>query len=623
MGISSITVDGTKLKGSIRLVGNVVKTDDHLQIFDPLVDHRQQYYITKAKQGLAPYITSINGNKSRDISLLGDRCISVITVRQLIQTGALDISSYKDEEGEIRTDYKQLLENNFIKELHKNRTDITKILDYPPEKSDLADFLTTLKSCVNHNIIYIFDGCSHCKYDCYQQVQLYKKIRDMQLLLIALKDCQLYTMQTCASLRTKLIKEASIATQPLPPCEFNSKTADFDKLFEKYNLVGLQLLYQYKSLVALWNYLVKKRSTKIKITQAYQDYSGFDIITQAAWQPCIAGLSSQAPAKQQASGQAQTTDQQQVTDQTQTTDKKQTYKYTVKLYVQVYAQVYKKQIQSQVYVEDIEFQPLPEIKCTCKKQSQVQGQQATEVTEKKQGGHFRLYAQCNSGATLAKFGSFSVAQKTLIVPQLEAYTDVQQLKTGAVIKTYRQTTSRLSTARSIITFGFTQRPNYLVTTGSIKIIPVFDPKINNESLDDNITNTASTTDTVNLIKDELEWDDWHTLRNKNTVIQYQGETDYNIWTIRYAWLSSDDVQPLTNLAETISKAEIGEWLTDVKMPTDQNNNPIKLNVNLQTYKASYTKYDYTGLQEAICCTKQPGSDEPTQPGDGQFDDTGK
>ena len=136
------------------------------------------------------------------------------------------------------------------------------------------------------NTITIFDGCDSCSGDCIKLHQIYKNIRDYQIWLTSLKDILLYNQTDCDQLFRQILTQVGSSNQSGQNCPAVA-TPQRDTW-----LSGIQLLQQYKSLIALWNYLAGRRSNASLITTANQDFSGMDITFKKSIDLCVSNNAS-------------------------------------------------------------------------------------------------------------------------------------------------------------------------------------------------------------------------------------------------------------------------------------------------------------------------------------------
>ena len=122
----------------------------------------------------------------------------------------------------------------------------------------------------DQHTLSIFDGCFPCN-NCSTLAQLQQDIQNCQIWINGLKDCNLYNQPAAARLWNNMLNKK---VQQSISCKLDStitqnRSEDFGQ--------AIKLLYQYKAVVAMWNYLVRTKSGITQILQAPQDYSGFVI----------------------------------------------------------------------------------------------------------------------------------------------------------------------------------------------------------------------------------------------------------------------------------------------------------------------------------------------------------
>lgn len=148
----------------------------------------------------------------------------------------------------------------------------TSVIDGSQGNDQLSDIQ------VGSNSLVIFDGCYACG-TCRELAQLQQDIQGCSIWINGLKDCNLYYEPAASRLWDGMLAKK---TQQASSCKLIPKTADRSAEFGN----AIKLLYQYKSAVAMWNYLVRTRASKTEIIQAPQDYSGFIIQTKRSQDTC-------------------------------------------------------------------------------------------------------------------------------------------------------------------------------------------------------------------------------------------------------------------------------------------------------------------------------------------------
>ena len=148
---------------------------------------------------------------------------------------------------------------------------------------------TDLQAIADSNSILIFDGCIPCN-TCTTIAWLQTQLQRCQLILTGLKDCQLYDQQKAQALWQHM--SAGRQQLKLPEsCKLQDNIISVDRKAAYGQAV--KLLYQYKAVVAMWNYMVRCKSWTVKIQPAPQDYAGFVVQTKRTIDTC--GVSGYRP----------------------------------------------------------------------------------------------------------------------------------------------------------------------------------------------------------------------------------------------------------------------------------------------------------------------------------------
>lgn len=129
--------------------------------------------------------------------------------------------------------------------------------------------------------LYMFDGCYSCD-SCQKLWEIQQALHQTGNLISLLKDCQLYYDTTVATFITQMQNQNTQFRAQMPQCVYNSQLQDQVKTYK-----AVKLLYQYKAVVAMWNYLAQKPKSSVYITQALQQYSGFTVQAKQALDLCI------------------------------------------------------------------------------------------------------------------------------------------------------------------------------------------------------------------------------------------------------------------------------------------------------------------------------------------------
>lgn len=115
--------------------------------------------------------------------------------------------------------------------------------------------------------LVVFDGCAPCS-SCDKVAQLQEIVKDLNIWIDGMKDCQLYYQLGASHLWEKMIQKKQQQRNLVGQCTVQSSLQrDFNS--------AVRLLYQYKALVYMWNYLVFLKSGNTEILQASQSYAGF------------------------------------------------------------------------------------------------------------------------------------------------------------------------------------------------------------------------------------------------------------------------------------------------------------------------------------------------------------
>lgn len=157
------------------------------------------------------------------------------------------------------------------------------------------------------NSLVIFDGCKACN-SCQDQWQLAKAMQEQHLWLIAMKDCQLYYQDAAASLWQQLLDNRLKDTQGL--CINVQSSLDDPGYRQTEFKRAIKLLYQYKALIAMWNYMVYNMNNIITVDRAPQDYAGLVARVKRGFNLCqeqhIDAMTLKITIQRQGTGQAQT-----------------------------------------------------------------------------------------------------------------------------------------------------------------------------------------------------------------------------------------------------------------------------------------------------------------------------
>lgn len=130
----------------------------------------------------------------------------------------------------------------------------------------------------NTSDIAIFDGCPSCS-SCQAIARMQDTLKNYQIWLSGLKDCQLYYQNGASSLWDNMIDKKKEQLKHLEGCIVDST---LQRSFGK----ATRLLYQYKALVYMWNYLVFLKAGNTQIIQAAESYSGFIVRSKRSVDTC-------------------------------------------------------------------------------------------------------------------------------------------------------------------------------------------------------------------------------------------------------------------------------------------------------------------------------------------------
>lgn len=145
---------------------------------------------------------------------------------------------------------------------------------------DFSDSLQIWSDSSTSAILGIFDGCLPCR-NCDTIAQLQRNLEQCQIWINGLKDCNLYYEDTAAQLWQNM--KSKVVQQ-----EANCSVAFSDQILNREESLrrATKLLYQYKALVALWNYLVRTKQGFMHIQVAPQDWGGFIVGSKRAINNC-------------------------------------------------------------------------------------------------------------------------------------------------------------------------------------------------------------------------------------------------------------------------------------------------------------------------------------------------
>lgn len=251
MKLQQLNVNGSKLNQRVQFKGQILSDSDNIITVSVNLKSTVQQAYQKLLQE-ASYITSVNGIKTDQtgcFSLLGSGCISI--------------------------------------------TDATDTTD-----SD---------TIAEQNSLAIFDGCKACN-SCQDQWQLAKAMQQQHLWLIAMKDCQLYYEDAAASLWQQLLDNRLKDSQGL--CINTQSSLDSQGYRQTQFKRAIKLLYQYKALIAMWNYMVYNMNNVVKVDRAPQDYAGLVARIKRSFNLCqdqhIDAMTLKITIQRQGAGQSQT-----------------------------------------------------------------------------------------------------------------------------------------------------------------------------------------------------------------------------------------------------------------------------------------------------------------------------
>lgn len=133
--------------------------------------------------------------------------------------------------------------------------------------------------------IKIFDGCQACV-DCSSQWYVQSMLQQCMLWLAGLKDCILYYEPAAARLWNQMLQKRVLQIQNCGKSEIDAeyRQREFGK--------AVKLLYQYKAVVAMWNYLVFTKARSIEVVKAPETHLGFIMQSKRIIDFCDAGLST-------------------------------------------------------------------------------------------------------------------------------------------------------------------------------------------------------------------------------------------------------------------------------------------------------------------------------------------
>lgn len=133
------------------------------------------------------------------------------------------------------------------------------------DRTDTTDIQT---ETTESHALSIFDGCFSCN-SCQTIAQLQEDIQNLQIWINGFKDCNLYYQPAASRLWNAMLskKISQEDTCILDTTSLGNREQDFGQ--------AVKLLYQFKALAAMWNYLIRTRSVIAQLLQAPQDYGGF------------------------------------------------------------------------------------------------------------------------------------------------------------------------------------------------------------------------------------------------------------------------------------------------------------------------------------------------------------
>ena len=162
----------------------------------------------------------------------------------------------------------------------------TSVMDY--KDPDVVKFVGKNQPKPSKHSLILFDGCKSCQPDCQQVLDLFHDIRDIQVWLNSFKDICLYDQRTCKNLYDKLYKEITVYGIGPQSC-YIRQVQSRDRW-----LYGIRLLYQYKALVALWNYLTKSKAVSSQVSTAPQDFSVICVVLKTVVDLCFLSQKSES-----------------------------------------------------------------------------------------------------------------------------------------------------------------------------------------------------------------------------------------------------------------------------------------------------------------------------------------
>ena len=125
----------------------------------------------------------------------------------------------------------------------------------------------------------IFDGCLPCR-NCQTIAQLQRELEECEIWINGLKDNNLYYEDTAVqlwnSMKSKVISNSG--------CNLGFS----DEILNRQESLkrATKLLYQYKALIAVWNYLVRTKQGFTHIQIAPEDYAGFIVGSKRVLNNC-------------------------------------------------------------------------------------------------------------------------------------------------------------------------------------------------------------------------------------------------------------------------------------------------------------------------------------------------
>lgn len=141
----------------------------------------------------------------------------------------------------------------------------------------IGDFTDTSDPSISSGLstLTVFDGCVPCNF-CPKLAQLKRDLRECQIYLNYLKDCNLYYMDQAWD---RLQRSISQGREQTAGC--TTRPIQFSQIQP-----AIKLLYQYKAVVLMWNYLVSIYRGNLQILQAVQDWGGFIIQSKRSADLC-------------------------------------------------------------------------------------------------------------------------------------------------------------------------------------------------------------------------------------------------------------------------------------------------------------------------------------------------